>query len=67
MHDMHENIFKIGDVVLLRGNDLPAMTVTYTPPDVNVEKYVNCKWFDGGTLNSGIFHQDTLDFIPKEE
>jgi len=63
MHDMHENIFKVGDVVLLKGNDAPSMTVVDIPADITVEKYVGCKWFDGAVLYNGTFHQDTLDFV----
>ena len=58
---MEKNFFEVGDVVLLKGNDVPAMTVTSIPRRVLGETHVACMWFDGATLLSGNFHQDTLD------
>jgi len=64
---MDENFFQIGDVVWLKGHGDPKMTVSHIPPCTDIEKYVSCLWFDGGTLNNGTFHQNTLDLIPEDE
>jgi len=61
---MDRNFFKIGDVVKLKGHVInPRMTISYTPNESVIEKYVGCLWFDGAELNNGTFHQDTLNLI----
>jgi len=65
---MTDNFFRIGDVVILKGNDKPRMTVTSLRPVNHCGgEHVQTKWFDGGECNAGVFHQNTLILIPKDE
>ncbi len=60
---MSQHFFKVGDVVILKGNSIPAMTVCGNENN----EYAFCKWFDGeNRLHSGSFHQDTLILVPQE-
>ena len=63
---MDENFFQVGDVVRLKGQSL-RMTVSHISDAHYTEKYVSCLWFDGGSLENGNFHQDTLILIPEDE
>ncbi len=63
---MDQNFFKIGDVVVVKSAG-PRMTVTYIPPESRIDKRVQCYWFNGGDLNKGDFHQNSLTLIPEDK
>lgn len=65
---MDKDFFKVGNVVLLKGNYRPAMTVASLRPAGLLDgEHVLCKWFDGHVLYTGVFHQESLLIKPEDK
>lgn len=59
---MREAIFKVGDVVKMKGSIIP-MTIFYVNQKENEDKITyQCQWFTKeGILNQSMFYEELLD------